>query len=214
MALSISRIITAAVIAVSIATIIIIYGKTLKAEKENSLKLLTFKRIPQIFFLLLHRKPQVNIIKDHALLFGNENAKITFDTIISLNCRYCRRIVTEMCELLKEMPNAFCWRVYIDDVNMEKDNPTANLLQLHLISQYLNDRSLAFQCLQQWDFSNNDCTISPNARVWYTNLIADIRQMGIERYPTILFNKYPFPSEYKMSDMKFLINDWQQKGTV
>ena len=210
--ISIFQILTAAVIAVCITTILIVYGKTLEAEKGNSLKLLTIKRTPYIFDMLLHRKPQMNIIKDYALVFGNENAKILVDTIVSLDCRHCKRMVNEMCALLERVPDAICWRVYIDGINVDSDNSIANNRQLYVVSQYLNDRSLALRCLKEWDFSNTDYAISPSAKIWYANLIGDIRKMGVEHYPMVLFNNHPFPSEYKISDMGVLINDWLQRG--
>ena len=119
-----------------------------------------------------------------------------------------------MCALLEKVPDAFCWRVYIDGINMDSDSSTANNRQLYVVSQYLNDRSLAFRNLKEWNFGNTGYTISPAAQLQYDNLLAEIRQMGIEHYPTILFNNYPFPSEYKISDMGALINDWLQKGAA
>lgn len=206
------QIFATAIVSVIITTLVDGYGKKTKAERDGTLRLLTIKRIPFLFNILLDKSPQMNLVKDHALVFGNEKAEFTFDTIVSLTCPHCRRVVKEICTLIERWPTSFCWRVYIDGLYDKSKDEMGNSKQLYVMNQYLKDRRQTFRILKEWNFKDNSDTVSPNAKDLYEDLLADIRRMGIEHYPTILFNKHLFPTEYQIPDMEILMNDWAQSG--
>lgn len=205
--MNIFQILFATIVSVIITTAIYEYGNLLKKEMDNSLNLLSIKRSPFVFEMILNRKPQMELVKDHALVFGNENAKFMFDTIINLNCRHCKIIVKEICNLLEKYPNSFCWRVYIDSFFDPNHNNSENEKQLSLVNQYLRNRNQAYQSLKEWNFYNSGI-LSTNALELYESHLSDIRQIGIKYYPTIFFNNHLFPSEYEISDIGILLNDW------
>ena len=205
--MNIFQILFAIIVSVIITTAIYEYGNLLKKEMDNSLNLLSIKRSPFVFEMILNRKPQMELVKDHALVFGNENAKFMFDTIINLNCRHCKIIVKEICNLLEKYPNSFCWRVYIDSFFDPNHNNSENEKQLSLVNQYLRNRNQAYQSLKEWNFYNSGI-LSTNALELYESHLSDIRQIGIKYYPTIFFNNHLFPSEYEISDIGILLNDW------
>lgn len=202
-------VLSAALITLALAVLIHVCGNNLKFSSDRHIKLLTFKRIPGLFNMLLGRQPLKPVSGSHALLFGNESAKITLDTVVSLNCRHCRLLVKQACTLIEHWPDMFCWRVYIDGVSVADADDTMNARQLHLVTQYIDDRQQAFRALKQWRFAQSGYMVSASARQRYAGILADIRQMGIEHYPTLLFNSRLMPDEYTLADIDVLINDWQ-----
>ncbi len=206
--ISFLHVLSAGIFSVIAVAIIYGYGEKVKAEMDSSLKLMSFKRIPHMFNMLLSRNSPQNVLIDHALVFGNESSQITIDTIINLKCSHCRKVVKEVCSLIEKWPTLICWRVYIDGIYVKSSNEMDNSWQLHIISQYIENHDMAFQNLKEWKFNVNNNPVSAEAKERYSNLVADIRQMGIDHYPTILFNNHQFPREYDISDVGILINDW------
>jgi len=207
------RVFAAAVLSLFAATLIYYYGETLKKETSDALKLLSIKRTPFIFNMLLNRTSPKNIIRDHALVFGNEKAHINIDTVISLDCSHCMKAVKEMCSLVERWPELICWRVYIDDIHNGKSNVIGNNRQVHIIDQYIKNRGQSLNILKKWIFADTKHPVSPEAQNLYEKQISYIRRMEIEHYPTILYNGHQLPSEYELSDITILMNDWTHGGT-
>ena len=103
----------------------------------------------------------------------------------------------------------FCWRVYLDGISVADADDSMNARQLQLVTQYQDDRQEAFLALKQWRFAQSGNMVPASARQRYAGILADIRQMGIEHYPTVLFNSHLLPEEYTLADIDVLINDWQ-----
>lgn len=205
-------IMVALAISVVITSIIYTKGNTTKNNINNTLKLLTMKRIPFLFKKLLYKNPIVNIAKNHAMVFGKENAIMTFDIVINLNCQHCRKVINEICSLIEMWPTLFCWRIYIDGLLSKDINKMENKKQLYVINEYLKSPYKALRVLKEWDFTKGDFEIMPQAWNQYINLVADIKEAGIESYPTVLLNNHLFPTEYEISDMRILLHDWAQGG--
>lgn len=202
----------AAMISIVVTTFINEILKMIKAKTDSALNLLTIKRIPFIFDMLLRKNPPIKAPKDYALVFGNENSPIILDTIISLNCPLCKRLVKEICILIERWPTSFCWKVYIKGIYEKGKNESECIMQLNVVEQYLKSRDYAFCILKEWNFNDNCDILSSETCDLYANIVENIRQMGVEYYPTILFNNHPFPVEYEISDIGILISDRVQNS--
>lgn len=182
-----------------------------KDKSKIYLNLLTIKRIPHLFDKLLALNPILDISAENALVFGNENAKITLSTIINIDCLHCRKIVSEVCTLIERHPTSLCWRIFLDgfpDIKDKTNYKKVNCKQIFLINEYLKNRPKAFQILKKWNFNNRINTISPEAHNLFSNLVADIRKARIDHYPITALNNHIFPREYEISDIDILMGDW------
>ena len=202
-------VLSSALVTLAVVVLINVCGNSVKTAKDSRVKLLTLKRIPGMFNMLLNRQPQKQVVSAHALQFGNENAKITLDTVVSLNCRHCRETVKQVCTLMERWPNLFRWRVYLDGISDSGSDKILNLRQLQVVNLYQSDSYQAFLALKEWRFKKLSHDVSSCAKARYVELLVDIRQMEVEHYPTILFNGRLFPSEYSLADVDVLISDWQ-----
>ena len=172
---------------------------------DNRLSLLKIKRAAGVFRFRIGSSKSLDMSEENALVFGSEGGKFVIDTVVSLQCKHCRKVISEMTRLLDAYPGKIKWRLYIAE---DIDN-NDNLLALHIIEQYKENSEHAINMLRR-EKAVKRMAIKPETTERFRAMQNELRVKNIIHYPTIVFNGILFPEEYKVHDLHLLINDWAQ----
>lgn len=173
---------------------------------NNDIELLRIKRNPSIikkYFVQSH-----SIVPTEEMMeFGNKYADIVITTFISLHCRHCQKVVSEVIQLIDKFPKRFLWRVAIQGIssNDMDDNVFArlNTRQLNILQLYINDKKHCLKAMRLWNFKNTDDS-SEELIAKYRFQQKNIEEMKIVHYPTIWVNNIVLPQEYTISDLQYI----------
>lgn len=172
---------------------------------DNRLSLLKIKRAAGVFRCRIGSSKSLELSEENALVFGSENGKYVIDTVVSLQCKHCRKVIYEMARLLDAYPEKIKWRLYIAE---DIDN-SDNLRALHIIEQYKENSEHAINMLRK-EKAVKRMEIKPETTERFRAMQNELRVKNIIHYPTIVFNGILFPEEYQVHDLHLLINDWAQ----
>ena len=173
---------------------------------NNDIELLRIKRNPSIikkYFVQSH-----SIVPTEEMMeFGNKYADIVITTFISLHCRHCQKVVSEVIQLIDKFPKRFLWRVAIQGINSNDINDKVfvqlNTRQLHILQLYISDKRCCLKAMRLWNFKNiTDCSEELIAKYRYQQ--KNIEEMKIVHYPTIWVNNIVLPQEYTTSDLQYI----------
>lgn len=172
---------------------------------DNRMSLLKVKRAAGVFRCRIGSSKSLDMSEENALVFGSENGKYVIDTVVSLQCKHCRKVIGEMARLLEAYPEKIKWRLYIAENIDNSENSQA----LQIIEQYKKDRVRAISMLRKG--KNAKCfEVSPETIERFKTTKNELRMKNINHFPTIVFNGVLFPEEYQVHDLHLLINDWAQ----
>lgn len=185
----------------------ILQSKQESVDKETAL--LKIKRMPGLFRYLQRDSKKINLSSKNALIFGAERGIYTIDTIIDLDCKYCKSLVQNMQNVLHHYRQFITWRLYIDTDCSKRDNEDIRPLQIIEKYQKYNEQALDV-VLERKQIGASE--ITDETRRKYEKMLDEIRENQIGHYPIILFNGVEIPQPYNISDINILINDWTQSG--
>lgn len=177
-----------------------------KLLSNNDIELLRIKRNPSTiknYFVQSH-----SIVSTEEMMeFGNKYADIEITTFISLHCRHCQKVVSEVIQLIDKFPKRFLWRVAIQGIssNDMDDNVFArlNTRQLHIFQLYISDKKRCLKAMRLWNFKNiTDGSEELIAKYRFQQ--KNIEKMRIMHYPTIWVNGIVLPQEYSISDLQYI----------
>lgn len=177
-----------------------------KLLSNNNIELLRIKRNPSTiknYFVQSH-----SIVPTEEMMeFGNKYADIVITTFISLHCRHCQKVVSEVIQLIDKFPKRFLWRVAIQGIssNDMDDNVFArlNTRQLHIFQLYISDKKRCLKAMRLWNFKNiTDGSEELIAKYRFQQ--KNIEKMRIMHYPTIWVNGIVLPQEYSISDLQYI----------
>lgn len=177
-----------------------------KLLSNNDIELLRIKRNPSTiknYFVQSH-----SIVSTEEMMeFGNKYADIVITTFISLHCRHCKKVVSEVIQLIDKFPKRFLWRVAIQGIssNDMDDNVFArlNTRQLHIFQLYISDKKRCLKAMRLWNFKNiTDGSEELIAKYRFQQ--KNIEKMRIMHYPTIWVNGIVLPQEYSISDLQYI----------
>ncbi len=181
------------------------YYQTKRSLIDNRLSLLKVKRATGVFRCRIGSSKSLELSEENALVFGSENGKYVIDTVVSLQCKHCRKVIYEMARLLDTYPEKIKWRLYMAENIDNGDNSQA----LQVIEQYEKDKSRAISMLRKG--KNAKCfEVSPKTIEKFKAAKNELRMKNINHFPAIVFNGVLFPEEYQVHDLHLLINDWAQ----
>ena len=173
---------------------------------NNDIELLRIKRNPSTiknYFVQSH-----SIVPTEEMMeFGNKYADIVITTFISLHCRHCQKVVSEVIQLIDKFPKRFLWRVAIQGISSNDINDKVfvqlNTRQLHILQLYISDKKRCLKAMRLWNFKNiTDC--SEELITKYRFQQKNIEKMRIMHYPTIWVNGIVLPQEYSISDLQYI----------
>lgn len=173
---------------------------------NNDIELLRIKRNPSIikkYFVQSH-----SIVPTEEMMeFGNKYADIVITTFISLHCRHCQKVVSEVIQLIDKFPKRFLWRVAIQGISSNDINDKVfvqlNTRQLHILQLYISNKRCCLKAMRLWNFKNiTDCSEELIAKYRYQQ--KNIEEMKIVHYPTIWVNNIVLPQEYTTSDLQYI----------
>ena len=173
---------------------------------NNDIELLRIKRNPSTiknYFVQSH-----SIVPTEEMMeFGNKYADIVITTFISLHCRHCQKVVSEVIQLIDKFPKRFLWRVAIQGISSNDINDKVfvqlNTRQLHILQLYISDKKHCLKAMRLWNFKNiTDC--SEELITKYRFQQKNIEKMRIMHYPTIWVNGIVLPQEYSISDLQYI----------
>jgi len=173
---------------------------------NNDIELLRIKRNPSIikkYFVQSH-----SIVPTEEMMeFGNKYADIVITTFISLHCRHCQKVVSEVIQLIDKFPKRFLWRVAIQGISSNDINDKVfarlNTRQLNILQLYINDKKHCLKAMRLWNFKNTDDS-SEELIAKYRFQQKNIEEMKIVHYPTIWVNNIVLPQEYTISDLQYI----------
>ena len=173
---------------------------------NNDIELLRIKRNPSTiknYFVQSH-----SIVSTEEMMeFGNKYADIVITTFISLHCRHCQKVVSEVIQLIDKFPKRFLWRVAIQGISSNDINDKVfarlNTRQLNILQLYINDKKHCLKAMRLWNFKNTDDS-SEELIAKYRFQQKNIEEMKIVHYPTIWVNNIVLPQEYTISDLQYI----------
>lgn len=173
---------------------------------NNDIELLRIKRNPSTikkYFVQSH-----SIVPTEEMMeFGNKYADIVITTFISLHCRHCQKVVSEVIQLIDKFPKRFLWRVAIQGISSNDINDKVfvqlNTRQLNILQLYINDKKHCLKAMRLWNFKNTDDS-SEELIAKYRFQQKNIEEMKIVHYPTIWVNNIVLPQEYTISDLQYI----------
>lgn len=173
---------------------------------NNDIELLRIKRNPSIikkYFVQSH-----SIVPTEEMMeFGNKYADIVITTFISLHCRHCQKVVSEVIQLIDKFPKRFLWRVAIRGISSNDINDKVfvqlNTRQLHIFQLYISDKKRCLKAMRLWNFKNITDG-SEELITKYRFQQKNIEKMRIMHYPTIWVNGIVLPQEYSISDLQYI----------
>ncbi|EGC86422.1 peptidase, C39 family [Prevotella denticola CRIS 18C-A] len=212
--ITLSNLICAFSLAFLLSIIIYKFAYVDSSLDEKEIELLRLKRNKRVLSECFSKKHVENSISD-MMEFGNKNANIVITTFISLRCTHCRKVVSDIINLLAHFPNRFLWRVAIEGVYHpampENVFAKVNARQLNLLRLYQQDKKQCMKALGGWNImkknKNDTCLI-----VAYRHQLEMIKEENISHYPHIWVNDYIFPKEYSIKDLQCIQNEIIQLG--
>lgn len=143
------------------------------------------------------------------IMLGAETSQINITTIISPNCRHCRKIVSELFSLTKRKIE-FRWNIILGKTT-ERDAEIINVW----IQSYLSDKDKFINELYLWSIEEI-LTLSATGlqSLEVTDIIQDndkqVEKLKISGFPQIILNDRLLSSVYSTEDLEFIIADqWE-----
>lgn len=181
------KFIIAAIITSSLTYLIYKKMENDKALLDNDINILKIKRNPQIIKQYF-AQPHCSLPNIEILEFGNKHADVVITTFISLHCRHCQKVVSEIILLIEKFPNRFLWRFTIQAINnkgmSDKEFALLNARQLHLLELYRNNKKRCLESMRLWDFKIADKS-SDELIAKYRLQQQSIEDLKIKHYPII-----------------------------
>lgn len=203
-----------AIISAIIPLLLYKYLKFKKLSVENELSSMQIKRMPNVFQHILISGKTFSLSGDNALVYGAEKGKYIIDTVVSLRCKHCNKVINMMIKLLHLYPEYITWRVYIDGLGHDDDRKFKNInsSELQIIEQYKKDKEKSLELLSKKSTVDNPMEITDETLEQFKAIVNEIKYNKIDHYPTVGFNGKKFPKGYLIDDLELLINDWAQGG--
>ncbi|MFL5788299.1 MAG: vitamin K epoxide reductase family protein [Flavisolibacter sp.] len=188
------------------------------AFQDQEEKFITWKRNPTIFISLLQKQKKF-VFKPfaHDIILGNPHAGIQLIIVSNPYCRPCANAHQAIDELLKSYGNQISVTIrFSADSNNATDKRT--IAAAHLLEQHLTGKNSASEMLYDWfnlmdlDSWKRRWPVQPGPRAWSLLESHDewIKSIEVGHTPTLIFNKYLFPTTYDLKDLKLLIPSLQE----
>ena len=203
-----------AIISAIIPLLLYKYLKFKKLSVENELSSMQIKRMTNVFQHILISGKNFSLSGDNALVYGAEKGKYIIDTVVSLRCKHCNKVINMMIKLLHLYPEYITWRVYIDGLGHDDDRKFKNInsSELQIIEQYKKDKEKSLELLSKKTTVDKPLDITDETLEQFKAIVNEIIYNKIDHYPTVGFNGKKFPKGYLIDDLELLINDWAQGG--
>ena len=167
-----------------------------------------------IFKTLLKEKPRHEISKsDSIIIWGNSEAKNMITVVTNPHCNPCAKMHLKLVELMEKTCNGYCIQYILSSFNNELEESSKLFVAMY---QQMN-RGEFLNFLEEW-YRNG----KSNRKEFYKSYPFQVDAMEIvqelEKHkhwmdktkirstPTVLFNGYELPRQYKVVDLSFFSN--------
>lgn len=196
----------------------LLFFKTINSKilLEREIELLSIKRNESVLSCYFDKVSNLNIQQNLSLCFGNINALDTITTVISLDCEHCKKVVKDVNLLMQKFPQKYRWQLVIDGFEAADNNKDAfiknNKRQLYLYTLYRHSQTDCLKTLFAQSYKEH-FNIFDETIITYRDLLASIRNMNIQHYPSVFINSHRLPSGYKITDIPY-ISDILNKNKI
>lgn len=183
---------------------------------EREIELLSIKRNESVLSCYFDKVSNLNIQQNLSLCFGNINALDRITTVISLDCEHCKKVVKDVNLLMQKFPQKYRWQLVIDGFEAVDNNKETfiknNKRQLYLYMLYRHSQTDCLKTLFVQSYKEH-FNIFDETIITYRDLLASIRNMNIQHYPSVFINSHRLPSGYKITDIPY-ISDILNKNKI
>ncbi|WP_352422586.1 cysteine peptidase family C39 domain-containing protein [Proteiniphilum sp.] len=184
---------------------------------QKEISSLRLKRTPAIIANLFKSQQKMQSFPEDGLKLGNREAPITITTLLNPMCTPCKRIALQMIRLLERYPLFIQWHVRLDGTD-KKMYENMNKVQFHLFTFFDPYRHFPerVEVLKEWFRSQSIDEFEKvypvraigdeTKRVFY-NHVKNNKVLNTDKVPSIWMNDHPFPNEYTLEDLPFLLTD-------
>lgn len=203
------------VVIVSLIITSLIYDKMMADEKEirTATQLLYQKRKSSVS--LISKGEDIRLSEEFCISIGKDQAPINIDTIVSSECHHCMNLVSDMFRIMSKYKKHVRWNIYWTKLNDDGTTNEGNLnnVALMYIQDYLEDK-----CdLRKYPYDEGcgyNHAISESAMNFLNCSTLYLRELGVSSFPQVYVNHKHIASNYSISDLEVIINDWIMEEAV
>lgn len=193
----------------------LIYDIMTADEKEirTDMQLLQQKRKNSI--ALITNGDDVTLSDDFCMSFGNHDAPLVIETIVSSECRHCMKLISDMFRIMRKYSEYVMWNVYwtkLSDGEI-KGKENKDILALAYIQDYLDNR-----CdLDKYPYKKEQiCNhkISESAVTFLNRSTSYLHKQNVDSFPHVYVNHKHISNSYSINDLDVIINDWIMEGKI
>ena len=165
-----------------------------------------------VFLSLLKESRYYNISKETSqILFGNKKSPNLISIVTNPHCSPCAKMHERLNSVLENLEERYCIQYIFSSFN-----ESLNISGEMLISAYLNSKNQknAMMIYNAWYragrynkdafFAQNNLFVSESVRSEFLSHIGWLKQEKLHTTPTILFNGYLLPEQYRIEDLVLL----------
>ena len=195
----------------------------IKAEKSVN-ELMKFKRNYMVFDFLLKDIPVPDGFDQlEGLRFGNRSSSLNLTLILSPSCGHCHTAFKDAYELVAKFPDKILLTVLFNINPENNDNPYKVVVE-RLLTINNTDQDKMEEAISDWHIKKI------GLEAWKQKWIVDSISMKVnheiqKQYdwcgenefnytPVKLINEKLFPTEYEIGELKYFLNDFQEKEAL
>lgn len=200
-----------------------IFENKIKAEKSVN-ELMKFKRNYVVFNFLLKDIPVLDGFDQlEGLQFGNRNSSLHLTLILSPSCGHCHKAFEDAFELVLKFPEKVFLTVLFNINPENNDNPykvvverllTVNSTSKEKMEEAISDWHIKKIGLKAWKDKWNVGSISMKVNHEMQKQYDWCGENEFNYTPVKLINEKLFPSEYEIGELKYFLNDFEEKEAL
>lgn len=189
---------------------------------ENSLKeMKKFKRNYSLLNFLSQKVPYTNGFEElRGLTFGNRNAIVKLSIIISPSCEHCHKTFQEAFDLVLRFPDKIFLNILFNINPENSENPYKSVVErlltinrvtpgktVEAISDWHIKKIGLKKWLKKWNVDSVSMMITQEIQKQYEWCSKN----NFNYTPVKIVNERVFPNEYKLSELKYFLNDFVEE---
>jgi thiol-disulfide isomerase/thioredoxin len=208
-----SLLLTGCIYTVSILLLNFIISRLSDTNKTEQItqEINSLKADERIFSTLLKSKAKYEVYKStSSILWGNPEAKHLITVVTNPHCNPCAKMHTRLEQLLKDTKNGYCVQYILTSFNEELEESSKLFIAMYqqnnvpdflsfLKEWYETGRNNRESFYEKYPLDRQEGTLISEFqrhRTW-------LNETKIRTTPTVLFNGYELPENYKVEDLKY-----------
>lgn len=196
--------------ALLLSYLVSLYYQNVKKAFENEMQLLRLKRNHAVYKALSNRSQNVDDSEMSGMLFGDKGVNCKIRMVVSLDCKFCRKVIREVASLIKRFPQRFsCEVVLTDAISSSTDGRDS----------YVSSRLREFNIIQEYNKGNKDMSIFDKQykknipeKLEFVSVVSQysknqeiIKKLSITKLPFVQINGKTKSPYYDISDYQYEI---------